>query len=169
MENKPTLITPYCVVVLVTQRAIESMLENSGQGVYRDTHPWVVAAQLLAQAQAVQSQMAIIFASVGDEQEAVYSHWSIIEKVDVLSLTSNRWESRCEFGELRVVNPIWQDIDSVMHKTSEEQILREQVEGIRTLRMPLQENQIHPYAICETPVFIQTEFQAPTEPVTPIS
>ena len=161
MENNLAPATPYCLVVLVTQRAIESMLENSGQGIYRDTHPWAVAEQLLAQAQAEQTSMPIIFASLGDVQGAAYSHWSIVEKIDVLSLTSNRWESRCEFGALNVVNPIWQDIDSVMHKSSEEQLLREQVEGIRTLRMPLQENQIHPYAICETPAFILAELQTP--------
>ena len=159
MENSPMPAYPHCVVVLVTQRAIESMLESSGQGFYRDTHPWVVAAQLFAQAQAEQSDMPILFASVSDGQAAAYSHWSMISKIDVLSLTSNRWESRCEFGELHAVNPIWQDIDSVMHKTSAEQILREQVEGIRNLRMPLQENQIHPYAICETPAFVLTERQ----------
>ena len=151
---------PHCVVVLVTQRAIESMVESSGQRFYRDTHPWVVAAQLLEQAQAAQSQTAIIFASVDGGQPASYSHWSLISKIDVLSLTSNRWESRCEFGELNAVNPIWQNIDSVMHKASVEQLLREQVEGIRTLRMPLQENQIHPYAICETPAFILAELQS---------
>ena len=162
MEHKPLPTTPHCVVVLVTQRAIESMLETSGQGFYHDTHPWVVAEQLLAQAQLTQTPMPIIFASVSDGQVAAYSHWSTIEKIDLLSLTSNRWESRCEFAELRVVNPIWQDIDSVMHKTSEEQILREQVEGIRTLRMPLQEHQIHPYAICETPAFIFSELQSLT-------
>tara|TARA_B110000444_G_C18403335_1_gene394649 strand:- start:55 stop:543 length:489 start_codon:yes stop_codon:yes gene_type:complete len=161
MENNLARPTPYCLVVLVTQRAIESMLENSGQSIYRDTHPWVVAEQLLAQAQAEQTSMPIIFASLGDAQGAAYSHWSTVEKIDVLSLTSNRWESRCEFGALNVVNPIWQDIDSVMHKSSEEQLLREQVEGIRTLRMPLQENQIHPYAICETPAFILAELQTP--------
>ena len=160
MENCPMPAYPHCVVVLVTQRAIESMLENSGQGFYRDAHPWVVAAQLFNQAQAEQSQMPILFGSVSEGQAAVYSHWSMIRNIDVLSLTSNRWESRCEFGELHAVNPIWQDIDSVMHKASAEQVLREQVEGIRTLRMPLQENQIHPYAICETPGFVLAERQA---------
>jgi hypothetical protein len=72
-------------------------------------------------------------------------------------LTSNRWESRCEFGALREVNPIWQDIDSVVHKASEVQLQREKLEGIRTLRLPLQETQIHPYAVCETPAFILAE------------
>jgi hypothetical protein len=150
-------ITPYCVVVLVTQKAIEAMLESSGQGTYKDTHPWIVAEQLFAQATVVQSKMAIIFASVKAGDSAAFSHWSFIEKIDLLSLTSNRWESRCDFGALREVNPIWQDIDSLAHIVSEQQRSREQLEGIRTLRLPLQENHIHPYAICETPMFILTE------------
>ena len=156
-------ISPHCIVVLVTQRAIESMLETSGQGFYRDTHPWIVASQLMEHAQLEQSQLPIIFASVSDGQDAAYSHWSIIEKIDLLSLTSNRWESRCEFGALREVNPIWQDIDSVVHKASEVQLQREQLEGIRTLRLPLQETQIHPYAVCETPAFILAETQSSVE------
>jgi hypothetical protein len=51
-------------------------------------------------------------------------------------------------------NPIWEEIDSLAHKPSDEQLSREQLEGARTLRWPLQANQLHPYTICETPQFI---------------
>jgi hypothetical protein len=55
---------------------------------------------------------------------------------------------------LQPFNPIWQAIESVSHKPRDEQLRREKLEGARTLRWPLQDNQLHPYTICETPAFI---------------
>ena len=58
------------------------------------------------------------------------------------------------FGDLVPFNPIWESIDSVFVKASQEQMDRELKEGIRVFRQALDEHHIHPYAICETPAFI---------------
>ena len=67
------------------------------------------------------------------------------------------------FDRLTPFNPIWQSIDSIMLKTSQEQMDRELKEGIRIQRAMLDEHHIHPYAICETPAFIE-EFLAHETP-----
>ena len=45
---------PFCIATVVTDKAIEAMLEVSGTGSYRDEHPWLVARQVLGQAQAAE-------------------------------------------------------------------------------------------------------------------
>lgn len=145
----------YCITTIVTHKAIESMLEGSGQGSYRDTHPWLVASRLLAAAEATSTRMAILFASAEDaEHPAMMSHWAWIDKIDVIELHRGQWESRCTFDALKPVNPIWEPIDSLLIKPSQEQLDRESLEGIRVYRTALDEYHIHPYAICETPQFI---------------
>lgn len=146
---------PFCIATLVTHKAIEAMLEGSGTGSYRDEHPWLVARDLHAKAQADGLQLPILFACTADENApAEFSHWSLISDIDVVELHRGQWESRCSFDKLQPFNPIWQAIDSVFVKASAEQMEREEREGIRVFRQALDEHHIHPYAICETPVFI---------------
>ena len=76
------------------------------------------------------------------------------QRIEVLELPDSRGESRCYFDRLEPFNPIWQAIDSLSHKPSDEQLSRA-IGRARTLRWPLQENQLHPYTICETPAFIR--------------
>ena len=63
-----------------------------------------------------------------------FSHWSMINSIEVLELPDSRGESRCYFDRLAPFNPIWQAIDSLSHKPSDEQLSREKLEGARTLR-----------------------------------
>ena len=146
---------PFCIATIVTQKAIEAMLEGSGTGSYRDEHPWLVAKDLLGQAQAEGFELPILFACAAhDDEPARFSHWSIISSIDVVELHRGQWDSRCNFTTLKAFNPIWDSIDSVFVKASAEQMEREQRENIRVFRQALDEYHIHPYAICETPAFI---------------
>jgi hypothetical protein len=155
LESMTSASYPFCIATVVTHKAIEAMLEAGGAGSYRDDHPWLVARDLLARAHAAEEQLPILFASKEDDQPSYFSHWSVVNNIDVVELHRGQWDSRCSFGHLRPMNPIWQSIDSVLIKASEEQMERETREGIRVYRTALDEHHIHPYAICETPAFIQ--------------
>jgi hypothetical protein len=130
------------------------MLENTGDGVYRDGHPWLVARDLYQYAESQNQQLPILFASRDDKQSSFFSHWSVVTNVEVVELHRGQYDSRCSFTHLQPMNAIWQNIDSVLLKASQEQMEREVREGIRVYRTALDEHHIHPYAICETPAFI---------------
>ncbi len=152
---------PYCIATIVTAKAIEALLEASGEGNYRDEHPWLVARDLLTAADAANEALPILFACTGEDgRPAAFTHWSVIRGIDVVELHRGQWDSRCAFGKLLPVNPIWEPIDSLLLKASSEQMEREAREGIRVSRQPLDEHHIHPYAICETPAFITEALRA---------
>ena len=144
---------PYCIATVVTSKAIDALLEGGGEGHYRHTHPWLVAAQLLAQSNDRQQILPILFANQS-EQTVSFTHWSVLTNIDVVELHRGQWESRASFTALMPMNPIWESIDSVFVKASDEQLRREEIEGIRVFRTALDEHHIHPYAICETPTFV---------------
>ena len=129
------------------------MLEAGGEGSYKDAHPWLVARDLHENAQAQQNRLPILFASM-DDGEVYFSHWSTIDTIEVVELHRATWDTRVHFNALQPMNPIFEPIDSVFLKASDEQIKREQLEGISVSRLSLDEHHIHPYAICETPMFI---------------
>jgi len=145
---------PFCIATVVTDKAIETMLETGGGGNYRDEHPWLIAAETFKAVESQGMQLPILFACVSNDLEMHFSHWATVTDIDVVELHRGQWQSRCSFSELKPFNPIWEAIDSVFVKPSTEQLEREQREGIRVYRTALDEHQIHPYAICETPAFI---------------
>lgn len=149
-----TRYATFCLATVVTSKAMEALLEVSGSGAYRDSHPWLVARDLFLQAQQGNQQCALLFASQDEDKHCHFSHWADIEEIDVVELHRGQWESRCRFGQLKPVNPIWTEIDSVYMSPSAERLAREEQENIRVFRTSLDEHHIHPYAICETPVFI---------------
>ena len=110
------------------------MLESSGEGSYRDEHPWLVARDLFADAQAADQALPILFAAKEADHESYFSHWSVIANIEVFELHRGQWDTRCSFGHLQPMNPIWQSIDSVLIKASQEQMDREDREGIRVYR-----------------------------------
>lgn len=148
---------PFCIATIVTDKAIEAMLEGSGTGSYRDEHPWLVANDMWQAATDQGLQVPILFAVTHDGGSANFSHWSTITSIEVVELHRAQWDSRCSFSALHAFNPIWESIDSVFVKASQEQMDRETREGIRVFRQALDIHHIHPYAICETPVFISEE------------
>ena len=146
---------PFCIATVVTTRAIEAMLEAGGGGNYRDEHPWLIAAEMLEDAGSRQQALPVLFATLDEEGGGIwFSHWSTIDRLEVVELHRGQWATRCHFHDLRPVNPIFEPVDSVFLKASDEQMAREQREGIRVHRQALDEHQIHPYAICETPAYI---------------
>ena len=148
-------VSDFCLATVVAPKSIEAMLEADSGGLFKDQHLWRVAETFFQNACAAQLSVPLLFA-VRDGEESWFSHWSMINRIDVLELPDSRGESRCYFDRLQAFNPIWQAIDSLSHKPSDEQLSREKLEGARTLRWPLQDHQLHPYTICETPAFIRT-------------
>lgn len=140
----------------MTQKAIDALLETSGAGNFRDGHPWLVAFDMLTDAHSSQQALPILFASKAEDAaaHAVFTHWTWVKSIDVVELHRGQWDSRCSFAGLRPINPIWEPIDSLLLKASDVQMEREQREGIRVSRQALDEHHIHPYAVCETPAFI---------------
>ena len=150
-------VCPYCICTTVGEKALEVLLENSGRGSYRDDHPWLVARELLEQAQSEGIALPILFAT---GQPSVFTRCGFIESLAVVELHRATWETVCRFTALQPVNPIWTDLDTVFLKPSSEQLQRESREGIHQHRYPVTEGEIHPYAICETPAFMLQAGQA---------
>ena len=144
-------VYPYCVATTVSGEGLKVLLESSGQGKYRDTHPWLVALDMLDAARAAEQELPILFAT---GQPSAFSHWGFVTDLAVVELHRATWETVLAFTPLTPVNPIWVDLDSVLLKPTAEQLDREVREGIHQHRYPVTEGEIHPYAICETPAFI---------------
>jgi hypothetical protein len=143
---------PYCLCTVVSDQALAALLEAGGRGTYRDDSPWLVARDMLRHCQDADQRLAILFAA---GREPAFSHWALVESLKVVELHRARWESACAFGPLAPVNPIFEAIDSVFLKPTAEQLTREQLEGIPRHRYPLTTAELRPYAICETPAFIE--------------
>ena len=152
-----TAISPFCLVTTVTPKALKVLLESAGAGAYRDAHPWLMARELFEAAHAGGERMALLIAS-GEPLQ--FSQWGWVESIDVVELHRGQWESRCNFGKLEAVNPIWSELDSVFLKPGDDQLRRETLEPIRQHRTALDALHIHPYAICETPAFVELTAQA---------
>ncbi len=144
----------YCICTTVDAKALKALLEASGQGRYKDDRPWLIAREMLRAAQAESAGLPILFAT---GHPAEFSHWGFIESIDVVELHRGTWESHCSFTPLHPVNPIWTAVDSVFLKPTDEQLRREVLEDIPRHRYPLNEGELYPYAICETPAFILAE------------
>lgn len=153
MSEQPK-VADFCLATVVSQKSIESMLEADSGGLFKDQHLWHVGAAFFRAAQTSQLQMPLLFA-VREGDAVWFSHWAMIGAIEVLALPDSRGESRCYFERLQPFNPIWRELDSLCHKPSDEQLQREALEGARTLRWPLQANQLHPYTLCDTPAFIK--------------
>lgn len=140
-----------CLCAVAGEKALQSTVEGTGAGVYVDSHPWIVAAEMLNEAANAGERMAVVLAS---GEPAKFSRWAFVKAIDVRELHRGLWQTRCAFGALQPVNPIFQALDSVFLAPPEEQLHRERVEPVRVRRQPLDAALIHPYAVCETPVFI---------------
>ena len=151
MNDSAPSVHRYCIATTVGEKALEVLLEGTAQGNYRDTHPWLVALEMLDAARASNERLPVLFAT---GQPSVFSHWGFIEDLAVVELHRATWETVLSFTPLRPVNPIWTDLDSVFLKPTAEQLRRESLEDIHQHRYPVTEGEIRPYAICETPAFI---------------
>lgn len=142
---------PYCIVATVSAKALATIQENGGRGSYRDTRPWLIAAEMLQTARDRGDLLPLILAT-GSPLEL--THWAVIRDIDVDELHKGSWESRCDFDELQAVSPIFTALDSLMLKPGDDALRRERLEDVRPWRHALDERHIRPYAICETPAFI---------------
>ena len=154
-------VSDYCICTVVAAQALDSLLEAArepgppgtvGRGVYRDSHPWLVARELLDQAESRGQRMPVMFAV--EDSALRFSHWALVRAIEVRELHKGAWETRCTFEPPLPVNPIWEPLDSVVLAPSAEQCHRERIEPIKKHRQLLDASLIHPYAVCETPAFI---------------
>jgi hypothetical protein len=142
---------PHCICVAVSAKALASILDNGGRGAYRDNHPWLIAEELLQAARDTGSLLPLVLAT---GTPLTLAHWACIRNIDVAEMHHGAWESRCEFEELQPVSALFTSIDSIVLRPAAEDLRREQLEGIKPWRHPLDERHVRPYAICETPAFI---------------
>ncbi len=142
---------PYCIAVTVSAKALTAILDNGGRGAYLDHHPWLLAEELLQAARDEGTVLPLILAT-GSPLEL--AHWAAIREIDVEEFHKGSWESRCHFDALHPVSPVFTALDSLMLKPGDDALRREQLEDVRPWRHALDERHIRPYAICETPAFI---------------
>ena len=143
--------SPFCLCTVVSDTNLDSVLQGSGEGFFTDSHPWFYAKELFDEAMNSSEFVSILFA---DHEPLVFTHWALVQSMDVVEFTGSRYGTRIQFGQLNEINPIWESIDSVTLRPSAEQLRREQLEPIRILREHVQELHLRPYAICDTPAFI---------------
>ena len=145
----------YCLCTVTDQRALDSVHESgSHSGSFKDRHPWHMAQELLQAAQADLSMLTLVFAV---EPDLKLKDWATVADIDVATYSGQAYETRCSFENLRPVNPIFEELSSLVLLPSAEQLHRESVEPIRKYRQHLDDVHVHPYAICETPAFIYAE------------
>ena len=144
---------PWCIAAVVAKKAIEGLLEGGSGGLFKDSHPWLVARDLF-RSMAAEGQALPILLATG--QPLSFSHWSLIERIDVVELHTGKWETACRFGTLKPMHPIFTELGSIFLKPADEQLERERREGLRQHRTALDEPHVYPYAICETPAFLAT-------------
>ena len=130
-------------------------------GSFKDRHPWRIAQDLLAQAASQNTYIPILFAV---EETQKFSDWALLEDIEVATFSGQRFETHCSFQELKPVNPIFEELDSVVLMPSKEQLHREHVEPIRHFRQHLDLRSVRPYAICQTPMFIFEHEAHPDSP-----
>jgi len=147
--------TAFCYATIVVDKALESLLASGADAQLKDEHPWLVAERDFHQAQGAGLNVPILLAKQGADVHACeFSHWAFIKSIEVLELSGKRYLTQVQLGQLSMVSPLFTSLDSVAVKPSDEQLLREEVESIRTQRVALQEQYLRPYAICESPGFI---------------
>ncbi len=157
--------TPFCFATVVLDKALESLLASGAAARIKDEHPWLVAQRDFLRAQDRQLRVPLLLARQlstrrqamthdATSQQCEFSHWGYIRSIDVLELSGKRYLTEVRLGPLSEVSPLFAALDSVCVKPSEEQLLREKVEFVRTQRVPLTEQCLRPYAICESPGFI---------------
>jgi hypothetical protein len=141
----------YCICTTASAKAINSLLEGSGEGSMTLNEPWAVASEMLAEAALEERRVPLLLAS-GEPLQ--FTHWAWIKRIDVVELHRGSFETRCEFGHLEPVNPIFAEIDSMLLRPPEYQLRRESLESVRQHRHALTVAELHPYALCETPGFL---------------
>ena len=148
-------LAPFCFVTVTDQKALDAIHESgSSNGSFRDRHPWLVAQELLDAANANKERVPLVFVV---EPELKLKDWAIVRDIDVATYSGQAYETHCSFEQLRPVNPIFEDLDSMVLLPSDEQIHRETLEPIRKYRQHLDEFHVFPYAVCETPAFVYTK------------
>lgn len=140
---------PYCFCAPVAAKSLASLLEVPAGGEYRDQHPWLLAGELLQAALAAGQTVTLMLATPDG-----FSHWAPVVDIDVLRYQGGSAESHIRFGKLEAISPIWHPVDAFLLLPSAERLRREHLEGLRPSREPLSVRTLHPYAICETPAFL---------------
>ena len=184
---------PFCFCTVVDHKALQALLEMTAGGAYRDNHPWLVAAEMLADAQARDEIVVLMLATLApaaapdtapDTAPAEtglaatsmpptltpgvleFAYWTTVSGIEVNRFRQGS-ESRVAFGALLPVNELWAPIDSMQLLPSSERLRREELESLRASRQALDEHSLHPYAICTTPPFVLARRGPPDEPDAP--
>lgn len=148
-------LTPYCFVTVTEQKALDAVHDSgSSSGSFRDRHPWLVAQELLELATSNGELVPLVFVV---EPDLKLKDWAIVREIDVVTYSGQAYETQCSFERLRPINPIFEELDSLVLLPSNEQVHREKLEPIRKYRQHLDELHVFPYAICETPPFTLIE------------
>ena len=141
---------PLCLAIAVNGDALERLLAEGDVGGYRDSHPWYVAATLLATAKAENQTLYLLLAAGSPLR---LSHWAEVVDIEVHRYASKR-ETQVKIGATGKVSPLFEELESVTLAASTWQLEREQQEDLRVRRVHLDSHWIRPYAICETPAFL---------------
>jgi len=143
-------VHPLCLAVAVNGDALERLLAEGDVGGYRDSHPWYVAATLLATAK---DQGHALYLLLAAGSALRLSHWAEVVDIEVHRYASKR-ETQVKIGATGAVSPLFEELESVTLPPTTWQLEREQQEGLRVRRVHLDSHWLRPYAICETPAFL---------------
>lgn len=142
-----------CIAAVASDKALDAIRDNAGQGIYSDDHPWWLASDVAAAASSAGERVILLLASEDNDE---WLGWALIRKVSVVDLTAGGFRSQCEFELLTMMPEIFRDLDSVYVLPAEHQLQREQREGLAAHRNGVTRRDLHPYALCLKPDFIAT-------------
>ncbi len=142
----------FAFATTVEAKSVESLLEVNVGGRYRTVHPWYIAQEMLLAAQDEGLSVALLVAT---GEPGLFTHFTTIDQINVKRYTSGGTETELAFSPLVEINPIWEALDSVFLLPSAERVKRETVEQLRPARQAVTAHDLHPYAICESPPFLQ--------------
>ena len=154
MTNDKSLIYRYCIATLLNRATLDSILDQSDLAKIKDSHPWVVAKRITELAHSNNQSCPLLIGSLDENNEQKLTHTAIIQSIEIQNRSTSALFTEIEIKDIRVINPIWENLDSIALKPSFEQNERENEEGLRTFRYHLDSRTIAPYAICETPAFL---------------
>ena len=158
-DRKPP--AAHCICAPVSAPALRALTDHAGAGTYKDVHPWHWARRLLDLARE-RGEALLLFLAAGEPE--VFRWWGEIEDIDVAAFRPGTFETRCAFGALRPVHPIFAPLDSIALNPGAERREREALEPVTPHRQFLDAKLLRPYAVCETPAFVYLALEGEAAP-----
>ena len=116
MSNEETFIYRYCIATLLNRATLDSILDQSDLAKIKDSHPWIVAKRVTESAHSNNQACPLLIGSLDENSEQKLSHVAIIQSIELQKRSTSALFTEVEIKDIREINPIWEDLDSIALK-----------------------------------------------------